>query len=60
MNEHCEPEISSIITARLENIIEDTLYIQVLCKLIIIYCLSCRIFTFGKIKAFNLFNFSWH
>lgn len=53
MNEHCEPEISSIITARLENIIEDTLYIQVLCKLIIIYCLSCRIFTFGKIKAFN-------
>lgn len=32
MNENGEPQMSSVITARLEHIYKETLHIQVLCK----------------------------
>lgn len=36
MNECSEPQLSSVITARLDHIYKCTLHIQVLCKLIVI------------------------
>lgn len=41
MNECGEPQLSSVITARLEHIYKCTLHIQVLCKLIYNHIIIC-------------------